>query len=111
MESCNYCEGLGYAIAKPLAAMAERGRGRHNMLCRVSPPLGHTAKNTCSLQGHIWKQKLKLRSKTKEKVFLFLFTKSETQLSIIITRRFTKGNWVAFMIANISELEKGNGEL
>ena len=27
------------------------------------------------------------------------------------TRRFRKHNWVAFMIVNISELEKGNGEL
>ena len=27
------------------------------------------------------------------------------------TRRFTKRNWVAFMIVNISELKKGNGEL
>ena len=27
------------------------------------------------------------------------------------TRRFTKRNWVAFMIVNISELEKENGEL
>ena len=27
------------------------------------------------------------------------------------TRRFTKRNWVAFMRVNISELEKGNGEL
>ena len=26
-----------------------------------------------------------------------------------ITRRFTKCNWVALMIVNISELEKGNG--
>ena len=30
---------------------------------------------------------------------------------LILTRRFTKRNWVAFMIVNISELEKGNGEL
>ena len=28
-----------------------------------------------------------------------------------LTRRFTKRNWVAFMIVNISELDKGNGEL
>ena len=28
-----------------------------------------------------------------------------------LTRRFTKRNWVAFIIVNISELEKGNGEL
>ena len=27
------------------------------------------------------------------------------------TRRFTKRNWVAFMLVNISELEKGYGEL
>ena len=30
---------------------------------------------------------------------------------IVKTRRFMKRNWVAFMIVNISELEKGNGEL
>ena len=29
----------------------------------------------------------------------------------MLKRRFTKRNWVAFMIANISELEKGNCEL
>ena len=29
----------------------------------------------------------------------------------MVTRRFMKLNWVAFMIVNISELEKGNGEL
>ena len=29
----------------------------------------------------------------------------------IKTRRFRKRNWAAFMIVNISELEKGNGEL
>ena len=28
-----------------------------------------------------------------------------------ITRCFTKRNWVAFVIVNNSELEKGNGEL
>ena len=33
------------------------------------------------------------------------------QLIILKTRLFRKHNWVAFVIANISELEKGNGEL
>ena len=27
------------------------------------------------------------------------------------TRRFRKRNWVAFMLVDLSELEKGNGEL
>ena len=42
-------------------------------------------------------------------------TSGKIQLQHLIThfktRSFTKRNWVAFMIVNISELEKGNGEL
>ena len=31
--------------------------------------------------------------------------------TVLRTRRFRKRNWVALMIVNISELDKGNGEL
>ena len=39
-------------------------------------------------------------------------SKQDTSIARLeLTRRFTKRNWVAFMRVNISELEKGNGEL
>ena len=37
--------------------------------------------------------------------------KCKLPIKQIKTRRFTKRNWVAFVMVNNSELEKGNGEL
>ena len=38
------------------------------------------------------------------------FSSANSVFTSLNTRRFTKRNWVAFMIVNISELKKGNGE-
>ena len=77
--------------------MAERGIGRHNRLCRVSPPLGHTAKNTCSLQGHMETKAKAQIKKQKKRYFFFSSRKGETQLSKINSIPTRKGIPISYI--------------